>query len=1149
MSSNFDFLKDDFPAMYRRVYRAEQRVRTEPVSSVQYSRLVLEEVLHFIYKEEVLEWPYEVNIYTLLREDELWTIVPSHFKRELDIIRRHGNNGAHYGKRVRSEEALICIKYLFNFLKWFSNWYAEEQPELPGLFDESHIPKIGAEKRQLKAIQAEAAKAQQALQVQLDAALAKAEKAMAAAQASEEKLEAYRKAQEAKKAKLAEQKAARPYKASSAFNESETRQHLIDLALQEAGWHELNEGREKEYPVKGMPIGKNNPKGNGFADYVLWGDNGLPLAVIEAKRTGKDAENGRYQAKLYADCLEEMHGQRPVIFYTNGYETYIWDDTFYSTSRRVYGFYNKEELEWAIQKRQTRKDIRTAAINADISGRPYQMEGIRRLAESWVTSGANGQLRGAKREALLVMATGSGKTRTSASVVDILTKNNWAKRVLFLADRNALVTQAKNAYNEYLPSLSAIDLTQEKENNTTRLVFSTYQSIINKIDSTKDDDGRFYGVGHFDLIIVDEAHRSVYNKFGVIFEYFDALLLGLTATPKNAVDKNTFELFGCTDGNPTFSYELEEAVQSGFLVPYQNIKVATQFVREGIKYAELSEAEKAQYEEQFRDNATGLFPEEIGNSAINRWLFNKDTVYKVLDTLMQEGLKIEGGDKIGRTIIFAVNQKHAKFIVDCFEERYPDLSSSFIAQISNNVSHVQTIIQSFCNKIEEKPPQIAVSVDMMDTGVDAPRVVNLVFFKVVRSYAKFWQMIGRGTRLCPDVFGEGLPKEYFLIFDVCENFEFFDEKSNKKEGPTAKPVTQQIFLSRLAVARLLLETGEADDRVLAGEYLNHLHTVVKGLDKERFDVQMQRAYVDQFEQREAWNHLSPEHIQLIEDHLSPLPRPEVINERARRFDLMCLKMLQANLLMRSSEQRYHNNLTSIADGLSKKYSIEAVLKAKSTIEALRDPDFYKDLSHRKMEEIRIEIRELVQYLDKADRSPIYTNFADEVSIEDPGNTYFPQNSSELYKKRVRRFIEENKHHITISKLNTNQPITEAELEALQNILFDGEERGTMDQYREVFDDQPLGKFIRSIVGLDIRAAQALFADFIQQGNLSADQIRFIDDIIQHLSHNGTIDKSLLVKSPFTDYASDGLFGVFQREDQLMKIIQLIDRVNQNAEAG
>ncbi len=1148
--SNFDFLQDCYKSLYQKMVKAESRVFTEPTSAAHYTRLALEETVYLIYKEEQISIPYDTGLASLMREEKFREVIRSDFNEGLYIVRKTGNAGSHYGTKVKGRDALISIQYLFDFLKWFANLYAEREPILPGAFDKSMIPKVGAEARRIKVIQEEAKRQQESMQAQIEALQKMLAEKEELGRRSEEALIGFKLDQETNRKKLQERKANRKsQKLPKEFTESETRLHLIDLALREAGWDQLQVGREIEYPVVGMPISKSNPQGKGYADYVLWDDNGLPLAIIEAKRTAYNPDKGRHQAFLYANAIEAMHGQRPIIFFTNGYRTFIWDDTFYSLPRRVYGFYSKEELQWNIQKRNSRNDIRKTDINKNITGRPYQIEGIQRVSEAMAADEATiGTLRGAKRHALMVMATGSGKTRVSASIADILFRNNWIKRVLFLADRNALVTQAKNAYAEHLPELSSVDLTREKENNTTRLVFSTYQSVINKIDREKQDDRRFYGIGHFDLIIVDEAHRSVYNKYGVIFEYFDSLLLGLTATPKRQIDHNTFDLFECSDGNPTFSYELDDAVQNKYLVPYKNINLSTSFLREGIKYNELTDHEKEKFEEEFRDDATGVFPEHIKNSALNRWLFNKDTINKILDSLLEQGLKIESGDKIGRTIIFAVNQHHADFIQKCFEERYRHFPSGFIAVVHNQKSHSDSIILSFCDHHKENLPQIAVSVDMMDTGIDAPRVLNLVFFKPVRSYAKFWQMIGRGTRLCPNIYGVGKDKEYFLIFDVCGNFEFFDEVKHGIESRSAKPITQQIFTTRLSVARLLDEMGTEDEKELSSKYLDHLHGTVQGLDKTRFDVKMKREYVDEFKDRGRWDRLDEQSVHIIERQLSTLPLPEYIDEKARRFDLMMLKLIQANILMSGSEKRYQENIMKIADSLSKKYSIPQVLKSKELIETLRDPQYYKGLRGRKIEEIREEIRELVQYLEEEGREIISTNFED-ILIEEPGRDYItPSMTNDLYKRQVERFIRENKTHMTISKLNTNQPITNTEIEELQRILFDGGERGTYDKYKEVYGDQPLGRFIRSIVGLDISAAQSAFAEFLQSGNLNADQIKFLDNIIQHLNRNGTIDKTLLFEPPFTESSDQGLLGIFD-DSQAVKIIRLLDAINENADVG
>ena len=1139
--SNFSFLQAEWPHLYKKIKKAEERVNTEPYSTAHANRWVLEACLHHIYKVEHIDFPYNTQLVNLLTNNDVQSILPASQMNGLHLVRKIGNTASHYGKTTSSKSALVSLRYLYVFLKWFALNYSDREPELPAAFDTSHIPKIGAKQRQLKLLQKEQAEETAALKKQLADLQAEKEALREEAESSALKLSVYQAQQEEERAALQAQRQARTQAIPAEYNEAETRKHLIDINLVEAGWQQLQEGRDLEYPVKGMPITPDNPNGNGLADYVLWDDNGLPLAVIEAKRTNKDVEAGRHQAALYANCLEQMHGQRPIIFYTNGYETRIWEDTFYSAPRVVHGFYTKEELQWRIQQRNDRQDIRSATVNPDIAGRPYQMEAIQRVAESLLVEGTN--LRGKQRNVLLVMATGSGKTRTAAALVEILFKHNWAKRVLFLADRNALVKQAKDAFGEYLPDYSSVNLSKDKENNTTRLVFSTYPSMMNRIDGIREEGERFYGVGHFDLIIVDEAHRSVYNRYKAIFDYFDALLVGLTATPKRRIGLSTYELFGCANDDPTFNYDLAEATPL-YLKPYQNFDVATDFLREGIKYNELSETEKAKYEETFRDSATGLFPEEIAANAMNKWLFNKDTVNKVLDKLMEEGIRIEGGDKLGRTIIFSVNQKHATFIVDCFRERYPEQPSGFIETIHNGISHAQSLITAFCDKEVENNPQIAVSVDMMDTGVDAPRVLNLVFFKVVRSYAKFWQMIGRGTRLCPDVFGPDRPKEFFKIFDVCQNFEFFNIHQKGKEAKGSKPLSQQIFEARLQLSRLLAETGKAENAALASQLLDRLHASIKKLDSNRFQVKMHLRYVDEFKERSRWNNLSAQDVHDIETHLSALPVPESIPEKTRRFDLMLLKLQIAKLLELGSIDTLENRMMTIADILSKKYTIPEVLKAAPLIDQLKTSNFYKTLSQARLEEIRLEIRELVKYIEGQSQQPLYTDIQDSAATLVAGEPIAPYTSA-VYKQRVERFLRDHKDHLTIAKLANNKPITDAELQLLEDLLFDGEERGTKADFIKEYGEQPLGAFVRSILGLEVAAANQAFADFLQVGNLQADQITFLQNIITYLTKNGTLDKRMLFQAPFTDIHDQGILGIFP-EAEAGKIIRIIDEINGNA---
>ncbi len=489
-----------------------------------------------------------------------------------------------------------------------------------------------------------------------------------------------------------------------------------------------------------------------------------PLAVIEAKRTCVDVSKGRQQAKLYADLLEQKYKRRPVIFLTNGFETHIIDGQY--PERKCSVIYSKRDLEKWFNLLTMRTSLKHVAVDKNIAGRYYQESAVKAVCDSLDEKN--------RRKALLVMATGSGKTRTVIALCDCLLKAGWIKNILFLADRNSLVTQAKRSFVNMLPNLSCTNLVEEKDHYNAHCVFSTYQTMMNCIDTVSDSEGKLFTCGHFDLVICDEAHRSIYNKYKDIFSYFDAPLIGLTATPKDEIDKNTYEIFELENGVPTFGYDLAQAVKDGYLVDYVSVESKLKFIEQGIVYDELSEEDKRAYEETFEDEH-GDLPDSIGSSALNTWIFNEDTIKQVLNILMTEGIKIDYGQKIGKTIIFAKNHDHAEKILEVYNKEYPRLPD-YAKVIDNYMTYAQSAIDEFSDP--KKMPQIAISVDMLDTGIDVPEVLNLVFFKKVMSKAKFWQMIGRGTRLCSGLL-DGEDKQRFYIFDFYGNFEFFRMNKGK----------------------------------------------------------------------------------------------------------------------------------------------------------------------------------------------------------------------------------------------------------------------------------------------------------------------------------------------------------------------------------
>jgi len=1151
--SNFTFIQADFPGLYADSTEAEKLTFVSPTAAAILCRSSLENAVNWLYDHDTsLQRPWRADLSTLLHEHSFREQFPQSLFREINLVRKTGNVAAH-GSRIKAGDSLASLKYLFRFMLYLNMYYGKTKPQTK-TFDEAMIPDPKQQVQQHKITQQQILALQEELESKTKARVKAEEKLREQIQTN-----AILKAQwDKERAELATLKAERQKAVDFqeavplAVSEAETRRRYIDLSLKECGWDHLREGRELEYEVKGMPK-STNPSGIGYVDYVLWGDDGLPLAVVEAKKTMADPRKGKHQAELYADCLQAMHGQRPIIFYSNGFETYLWDDQFYP-EREVQGFYTKDELQLMVQRRDVRTDLRKFRVNEAIVGRAYQLEAIKRVAENCVSTSPEGRLKGRARQSLLVMATGSGKTRTAAAIVDMLTKCNWAKRVLLLADRNALVRQAKNAFNEHLPNLSAIDLTKEREDNGTRLVFSTYPTIMNRIDGSfvggRDGDQWFYGIGHFDVIIIDEAHRSVYQKYGAIFDYFDAMLIGLTATPKTDIDHNTYGLFGIEDDNPTSAYELDTAVAEGYLVPPKAISVPLQFMREGIKYDELSEAEQAQYEEKFGDPATEEAPDEISSTALNSWLFNTDTVDKVLHHLMENGIKVQGGDKLGKTITFAKNHQHALFIEQRFNKNYPEYAGKFLRVIDNYESKAQDLLEVFVDAYEEHDPQIAVSVDMMDTGVDAPRVVNLVFFKQVKSPTKFWQMIGRGTRLCHDLFGVGQHKTQFAIFDFCQNFEFFNANPDGLKASAVKGLVQQTFEAKLEIAMFIRSQEEAiaEQRELAETYIRDMHGNVAALDHDRFVVKAKLRYVIEYADGKRWESLSRGDVLDICTHLSGLmlPRDED-DEFARRFDVLILRYQMVLLTHTYSTDGFVRNISSIASGLLKKQNIPDVARQVPLLNRLQTDAFWQAVNVNVLDHVRTALRDLIKYLDKESQVNVTTTFEDELDISGVAehDLIGTHKSLKSYRDRVESYVRKHKDHLVIQKLKNNKPITEMDLQVLEGILFHGDTVGTKQEYMDAYGDQPLGMFIRSIVGLDKSAAQDVFVRFIQSGSLSGDQITFINNIINYLSKNGTIDKAMLFQSPFTFAHQDGLLGVFDDADA-GKVILLVDAVNNNA---
>src|SRR5271166_1984037 len=1100
--SHFAFLDPEWPDLIAEAKKAEALAYPDPRTSCFYARRTLELAVTWLYRSDPsLKLPYDDSLSSLIHAPEFRQLVDQALLTKAKLIKDLGNRAVHSARRIEAQDAVTAVRELFHFTYWLARTYGRRGRPPPGLvFRPDLLPRTTV-------IPAQTLTQLQTLEKQLaekDQKLSEALGAKAAVDAELESLQAEIAA--ARKANTAEAD-------THDYDEAATRDAFIDLLLHEAGWP-LNKTDDREFKVTGML----NNRGDGFIDYVLWGDDGKPLGLVEAKRTKRDPREGQQQAKLYADCLEKQFGQRPVIFYSNGYEHWLWDDVRYPP-REVQGFYKKDELELMIRRRSTRQLLKDAEIDQQIVERYYQTRAIRRIGEAFETDH--------DRKALVVMATGAGKTRAVIALADLLMRTNWVKRVLFLADRVALVNQTVRAFKTHLPTSAPVNLVTEKATES-RVYVSTYPTMMGLIDETNEEQRRF-GVGHFDLVVIDEAHRSVYQKYGAIFEYFDSLLVGLTATPKDEIDHNTYGLFDLEDGVPTDAYGLDDAVRDGFLVPPKAISVPLKFQREGIKYDDISEEEKDQWDSIDWDEE-GNIPDEVGAEAINKWLFNEDTVDKVLATLMTNGLKVAGGDRLGKTIIFAKNHDHAVFIAKRFDANYPHLKGHFARVIDFKTEYAQSLIDDFSNS--NKAPHIAISVDMLDTGIDVPEVVNLVFFKVVRSKTKFWQMIGRGTRLCPDLFGPGQDKQYFAVFDFCQNLEFFSQNPETIDGATVVSLSKRLFTARVAlIAEIDKRPAIEAEIALRGETAARLRDEVAAMNVDNFIVRPKRKFIEIYGKAEAWNTLSQEQQHELAEHVAGLPSEFTEeDEEAKRFDLLMLRLQLALLRADPQFTKLRVQVQGIAEVLEAQSSIPMISAELDLIQELQTDEYWQDITAPMLETVRKRLRNLIKLIEKTKRKIVYTDFVDEIGaptgIDLPGISVGMD--FERFKAKARHFLKANEDHVAIHKLRSNQQLTPTDLDELERMLVEAAD--SAPEHIAKAREQGLGLFVRSLVGLERDAAKQAFADFLSGRTLTANQIEFIDLIINYLTEHGAMDPDRLYESPFTDFNPLGVEGLFKPAD-------------------
>jgi type I restriction enzyme, R subunit len=1123
--SNFGFLSE-WPEVAEAAKMAEAARESDPRTSCFYARRSVELAVRWIYKaDSTVRLPYEDNLSALTHEPTFKNAVGEAVFNKIALISQLGNRTVSDRRTIPVTASTTAVRELFHVCYWLGRTYARGAKPASGL---TYNPDAATAPAPTGA--------QTMAQLQKRAAsLAEEDESLTELLVDSDALddELVRLRAEVAKAK---QEAAK-HEDTHDYSEADTRTYIIDEYLHEAGWP-LVDVRDREYEVSGMP----NEQNKGFVDYVLWGDDAKPLGLVEAKRTTKSPKVGRQQAKLYADCLEEEFGRRPVIFYTNGYQTWIWDDEMYPP-RAVQGFYAKDELELLIQRRTSRKSLASEDINEHIVERYYQTRAIRRISESFEND--------LERKALLVMATGAGKTRTVIALCDVLMRCNWAKRVLFLADRIALVNQAVGAFKTHLPSSSPVNLVTERDGDG-RVYVSTYPTMMGLIDELQDGRRRF-GPGYFDLIVIDEAHRSVYQKYRAIFDYFDSLLVGLTATPKDEVDINTYQLFDLERGVPTDSYELDDAIKDGFLVPPIAVSVPIKFPREGIAYKDLAPDEQEMWDALEWDDEAPV-PDKVEAAALNAWLFNEDTVDKVLAHLMTSGQTVAGGDRIGKTIIFAKNQAHAEFIVERFDANYPKYKGAFVRTIHHGVAYAQSLIDDFSSVA--KAPHIAVSVDMLDTGIDIPEVVNLVFFKQVRSKTKFWQMVGRGTRLSPDLFGPGEDKKNFFVFDYCGNLEFFSLDPATAEGRLGEALSTKLFTARLDLIAELDRgptsgTSPEEAVELRAETASLLHSVVASMNLDNFVVRPKREHVERYADADAWNALNANDLHELATDVAPLPSDvESEDEEAKRFDLLMLNLQLAVLRHDPRFAKLRDRVTKIAGMLEEQSNIPLVKPHLVLIEELQSEEWWQDVTVAMLEQVRKKLRNLVQFIEKRSRQVLYTDFEDELGAETTFDLLgiTPPQDMERFRAKARAFLREHQDNIAIHRLRMNKPLTPTDLDSLEDMLAENGigDAETIARARE--ESQGLGLFVRSLVGLDRGAAKEAFADFLDGKVHTANQIEFIDLIINHLTEHGVMGAALLYESPFTDIAPHGPDDLFT-SNEVDSIVSVLDRVRASALAA
>ncbi|MGU3404099.1 DEAD/DEAH box helicase family protein [Methylobacterium brachiatum] len=1114
-SRNFEILREGWPELASLGGFAEAYAHNDPASALVKLRLFAENLTKDIYRDLGLPKPEQATFVDLLGNASFAAITPKVVLDKLHALRINGNKAAH-GEPATVPTALWLIQEAFDLGRWLFVQFAKGDAAAIPKYVQPVSEASEDSKGQLKREKRQALEKLAAQEAQMGALLRELDVARAAASTAEKKVEEIQ--------SLASSGAATAN--MLAFDEATTRARIIDSLLATANWN-VGLGNAsttevgKEVEVKHQPTAS----GLGYADYVLWDDNGNPLAVIEAKKTSVDPERGRQQAKLYADGLEKMHGQRPVIFYTNGYDIWIWDDVLDYPPRKVFGYYSKDSLQYLVNfQRGSRKLLNSLEPNASIVNRLYQIEAIKRVSERFTAS---------HRKALVVQATGTGKTRVAIALAELLIRAGWVKRVLFLCDRRELRKQAKNAFGDFLSEPIRIVSSRVTHSASERIFLATYPAMQKVYQS--------FDIGFFDLIIADESHRSIYNVYGDMFHYFDCLQIGLTATPIDFVSRNTFSLFGCEGQLPTANYDLEQAVQDGFLTPFEVFEHTTQFMRDGIRLDILTKEQIQQLEAQGEDPAQYDFSSE----QIDKIIYNKDTNRAILRNLMENGLRDATGQLPGKSIIFARNHQHAVLMRQMFDEMYPQYGGRFCQVIDNYDPRAEQLIDDFKGEGANSELTIAISVDMLDTGIDIPEILNLVFAKPVRSPVKFWQMIGRGTRLKPDLYGAGKDKTIFRIFDHWGNFERFEMGYRPAEPTQSKPLLQLVFEERILLAETALRMSEV---AVFDDLIELIAKDIEALPEDSVSV------------REKWREkravavpatlkaFAPATVAMLRQVIAPLMQWRNVRGSSDAYALDLL-MTRAQVAVLRKSADVADLKIDLLDRLSAlQMHLNPVREKAEVIKRVKSDDFWTDVTVADLESVRKPLREVMHHRDRQGAMPLPAKIID--VTEDAAGFQTNRRTTSLKTvdmKAYQQIVEaELKRHFdtnpTLKKIRMGEPVSEADIQALVSLVLVQSPNASRDVLEEFFTDTavPLEFAIRSIVGLDREAVAARFADFAQRHpSLTAKQTRFLGLLQNHIARFGSVTLDRLYEQPFTVVDADGLDGVFEKPEEIDDLLDIL----------